>query len=160
MSAWFVGKTRAAWLLGVGLVLAGFVPVVLFVAAALLPPSQGSNALSIFPALPPEAMARADTFLKKRRIAWRPSPHHAALPFAALGLLVMVAGAALVRRQSRVLDAMKSRRQDAQRRAAYYRASERAEPTFAGEAGYATRRNETRDSPPATSAMRAAAAQR
>ncbi len=160
MRAWFVRRTRAAWLLGVGLVLAGFVPVVLFVGAALLPAPQAAQALALFPEAPPEAMARADNFLKKRRIAWRPSPHHAALPFAALGLLVMAAGAALARRQSRMLDAVRSRRQDAQRRAAYYRASERAEPTFAGEAGYATRRNETSESPPASSAIRAAAAQR
>jgi hypothetical protein len=130
MSSWFVHRARAAWLFGACLVLAGFVPVALFVGAALLPPPQAAPVLQLLPEMPPEIMTRAENFLQKRRIGWRPSPHHAGLPFAALGLLFMMAGGAIARRQRFVLDAVKARRQDAFRRAQHYRASQRAEPTF------------------------------
>ena len=123
-------KARSLWLFGAALVLAGFVPVALFVGAALLPAPQAARALELFPGIPPVAMARVDTFLAKRRIAWRPSPHHAALPFAALGLFVMGAGGLLAKRQQRALDAARARRQDALRRAHSYRAGERREPSF------------------------------
>jgi hypothetical protein len=123
-------KARSLWLLGATLVLAGLVPVVLFVAAALLPAPHGATALEAFPKASPELMARADTFLAKRRIAWRPSPHHPALPFALLGLLVMATGALIAKRQQRALDQARLHRQDALRRAQQYRASERREPSF------------------------------
>lgn len=123
-------KARSIWLSGAALVLAGFIPVALFVGAALLPAPQAGRALALFPGVPPEALARVETFLAKRRIAWRPSPHHAALPFAALGLLVMGAGGVLAKRQQRALEAARARRQDALRRTQHYRASERTEPSF------------------------------
>lgn len=123
-------KARSLWLSGAALVLAGFVPVALFVAAALLPAPHGPAALAVFPQASPAVMARAETFLAKRRIAWRPSPQHGALPFALLGLLVMAAGAVIAKRQQRVLDQAKARRQDALRRTQHYRASERREPSF------------------------------
>jgi hypothetical protein len=129
MTVRHVRKARLLWLFGAALVLAGFVPVALFVGAALLPPPHAASALELFPEIP-GAMERAETFLAKRRIAWRPSPHHAALPFAALGFLVMGAGAGIARRQQRALDREKARREDALRRTRHYRAGERTEPSF------------------------------
>lgn len=159
MTVRYVRRARSLWLVGFLLVAAGFAPVALFVGAALLPAPHAAPVLQLFPAVPPEVTRRAETFLGKRRIAWRPSPHHFALPFAAIGLLVMAGGAAFARRQERALQAGKARKQDALRRAEYYRASERAEPAFT-DVSYTTRRNETSEMEAASSAVRAAAAQR
>jgi hypothetical protein len=130
MTAWFVRRARAAWLLGAGLVVAGFVPVLLFMGAALLPAAQASSLAALYPEIPREYAVKAQTWLKKRRIDWTPTSMHAGLALAGAGLLVMMLGGALVGASRPALDADRRRRDDARRRAQHYRGAGRVEPTF------------------------------
>lgn len=123
-------RARAGWLLGIALLLAGFLPVVLFVGGSLLPAAEAAPALNLYPEIPPEWANKAERWLKARRIHWRPGPEHAGLAFAALGFLVMLLGAAIVKYQAPRLDAARRKKQDALRRAQQYRQESRAEPTF------------------------------
>ena len=123
-------SARAGWLLGFALLFAGFLPVVLFVGGSLLPAAEAAPALSLYPEIPPEWAAKAERWLKVRRIHWRPGPEHAGLAFAALGFLVMLLGAAIAKHQAPRLEAARWKKQDALRRAQQYRQEGRAEPAF------------------------------
>lgn len=130
-TSWIARRARAAWLLGIVLLVAGFLPVALFVGGSLLPAADAAPALSLYPEIPPEWASKAERWMKARRIHWRPGPEHAGLAFAALGFLVMLLGAAIAKRQAPALEAARRKRQDALRRAQQYRREGRAEPTFA-----------------------------
>jgi uncharacterized membrane protein YfcA len=124
MSPWFV---RAARLLGIVLVLAGFLPALLFALGSLLPVAEASDMLGLLPSLPSDWLSTAEAWLRAHRIRWSPQ---AGLVFAVPGILVMVLGAAIVRRQRPVFEAMDARRQDALRRVRQYQPAERIEPTL------------------------------
>ena len=124
MISWFV---RAARLLGIVLVLAGFLPVLLFTLGSLLPVAEASDMLGLLPSLPSDWLSTAETWLRTHRIRWSPQ---AGLVFALPGILVMALGAVIVRRQRPVFEAMDARRQDALRRVRQYQPAERIEPTL------------------------------
>ena len=112
MTSWFVRRARAAQLLGVGLALAGFLPMISFVCRALAPQVP----------LPDLA---ADS-----RLMWLPQVLRTELAFAVLGVAVMVLGAIVAVRQRPVLDAARRRREDAARRIPQYRDGGRVEPSI------------------------------
>ena len=116
---------RLAWLFGIVIVLAGFVPVLLFALGSLLPGAEASSMLGFFPDLP--WLDTAGTWLHSRRIKWAPSP---GLLFALSGLGAMYLGAFIASAQRPRFDAMRARRQDARRRAPLYGGGERIEPTL------------------------------
>ncbi|HUQ25700.1 MAG TPA: hypothetical protein VM140_08525 [Burkholderiales bacterium] len=111
-------KAKAAEVLGIVLVLAGFIPVVLFALGSLIPAAEASAMLGLFPDIP---------WLDARKVRWAP---HAGVAFAFAGIIVMLLGSALVRRQRPVFEAMQARTADARRRAHLYGAPERIEPTL------------------------------
>ncbi len=130
MTSWFMRRARAAWLLGIGLVLAGFIPVLIFAGASLLPAAEARPVLGLYPELPAQWKAKTQSWLKARRIAWTPEPVHVGLVFALGGVLVMLGGAAVARRQRLAIDTHRRIAADARRRAQHYRETGRIEPTF------------------------------
>jgi len=118
MSPWSTRKLIAAEVLGIVVLLAGFLPVVVFALGSLVPSAEASAMLGLFPDIP---------WFDARRLRWAP---HAGVAFALAGLMVMFAGAAIVRRQQRVFEAMRTRRQDALRRVRQYEPADRIEPTL------------------------------
>ena len=120
-----MSRARFVWLFGVALLLAGFVPVLVFCAGSLLPDADASSLLGLFPQVP--WLGGAESWLHARRIRWAPSP---GLLCAVPGLLLMMLGAAIARWQHGVLDAMQGRREDAWRRRRQYGAMDRIEPTL------------------------------
>lgn len=127
MSSWFV---RAGRLLGIALVLAGFLPVLLFTLGSLLPVAEASDLLAVLPAIPSDWLSTAEIWLRAHRIPWAPQ---GGLVFALPGILVMALGAALAKRQMPALHAMHARKEDARRRVPLYRQMERVEPTLGPE---------------------------
>lgn len=120
-------KAKAAEVLGIVLVLAGFIPVVLFVLGSLIPAAEASAMLGFLPTLPPDWLSTAEGWLRRHRILWAPQ---AGLLFALPGIVVMMLGAAIAKRQMPALEAINARREDARRRVPLYRDTERLEPTF------------------------------
>ena len=120
-----MSSARLAWLFGILLVLAGFVPVLAFALGSLLPGAEASAMLGYFPDLP--WLGSAQTWLDARRIKWAPS---AGLVFALSGMAVMALGAAIAQRQRPLLEAMRARKEDARRRRRQYGPAERIEPTL------------------------------
>jgi len=127
MNSWFV---RAARLLGIALMLAGFLPVLIFTLGSLLPGAEASEMLALLPSLPSDWLSTAEAWLRAHRIAWAPQ---AGLVFALPGILVMMLGAIIAKRQSPALQAMHARKEDARRRVPLYREMERVEPTLGPE---------------------------
>lgn len=128
MNAGSTYKARAAEVLGIMLVLAGFIPVVLFALGSLMPAAEASTMLGFLPTLPSDWLSTAETWLRAHRIRWMPP---AGLVAALPGVLVMVLGAAIAKRQVPVLDAIHARQEDARRRLRLYRGeAERVEPTL------------------------------
>lgn len=117
MSPWSTRKAIAAEVLGIVVLLAGFLPVLVFALGSLVPSAEASAMLGLFPDIP--------WFYAKVR--WAP---HAGVAFALAGLVVMLLGAAIVRRQRPVFEAMDARRQDALRRVRQYEPANRIEPTL------------------------------
>lgn len=111
-------RARAAEVFGIMLVLAGFLPALVFALGSLVPAAEASAMLGLFPEIP---------WLDARKIRWAP---HAGVAFAIAGLALMLLGAAIARRQQPIFDAMQARREDARRRAHLYGATERVEPTL------------------------------
>ncbi len=118
MSSWSIRRAMVAEVLGIVIVLAGFLPVVLFSLGMLVPSAEASAILSLFPDIP---------WLDARKVRWAP---HAGVAFALAGLVVMFLGAAIVRRQRPVFDALRAHRQDALRRVRQYGPADRIEPTL------------------------------
>ena len=117
MNSWIVRRARAGWLFGFVVVLAGFVPVVLFVAQSALGSVATLAVLAEFHGWP--ALAR---------LTGIPTQQHAALIIAAAGFAVMMLGARIARRQMTVLESAARHRQDSLRRARHYQDGERIEP--------------------------------
>lgn len=111
-------KARAAEVFGIVLVLAGFSPVVLFALGSLVPAAEASAVLGLFPEIP---------WVDAHKVRWAP---HAAVAFAIGGLIVMLIGAAIVRRQKPVFEAVQARTEDARRRIRQYGGVQRIEPTL------------------------------
>jgi hypothetical protein len=118
MSPWVVRTARLAQMLGVMLVFAGFVPVLAFSLGILVPAAEASAMLALFPQIP---------WVDGAKFWWAP---HAGVAFALAGLAVMLLGAAILRRQRPLFDAVRARKQDARRRAHLYGGMERLEPTL------------------------------
>ena len=111
-------KALAAEVLGIVVVLAGFLPIVVFALGSLIPSAEASAMLGFFPDIP---------WFDVRKVRWAP---HAGVAFAFAGLIAMLLGAAIVRRQRRGFEAVDTRRQDALRRVHQYDLSNRIEPTL------------------------------
>lgn len=125
MSSWSVRIAEFARAFGVALVLAGLIPVAAFAVGTLLPSADASVMLGYFPDVP--WLAGVESWLHARRVRWSPPT---GLVYALPALALMFLGGAMVRRQKPVFDAMRARRQDAQRRTRQYGAVERVEPTL------------------------------
>jgi len=118
-------NAKLAWLLGIVLALAGFVPVLVFAVGTLVPAAEASAVLGFLPELP--WRAGLDSWLHVRRVPWSPP---AGLVYALPGLAIMYIGAAIARRQDSARDAASARQADARRRAHLYGGPERIEPTL------------------------------
>lgn len=118
-------RARFVWLIGVLVVLAGFLPVLLFALGSLLPGAEASALLGVFPDV--SWLSDVERWLVVRRVHWAPS---AGLLFALPGLAAMYLGAAIARSRQAALDAMNMRAQDARRRVRQYGPMERIEPTL------------------------------
>ena len=109
MAPWMVRKAKASWLLGFVIVLAGFFAVLVFVVQAFLP-------AGLLPEMP------------LNKVVQIPPRLYAGLAVAAFGLLTMVYGARIARRQIAVLEAAKHGKEDRLRRVSQYAGEERIEP--------------------------------
>jgi hypothetical protein len=116
-----MSRARLAWLFGWLLVLAGFLPVLVFALGPLLPGVD----LGAFPEL--SWVSNFGRWLNARRIRWAPS---SGLLFALLGLALMYLGAAIARAQEEALEAMRFHAWDARRRKRQYGPMQRIEPTL------------------------------
>jgi hypothetical protein len=128
-------KARVVRAVGVTLVLAGFLPVLLLAARSLLPAAEAS-VLNVLPELPAAWVSSTEAWLGARRIHWAQGLLSTGLLAALLGLVVMLAGGWIARRQALALEAGRRRQEDAQRRARSYREvgeDGRIEPSFGDE---------------------------
>ena len=124
MTPWMVRKAKTAWLLGFAVVLAGFFAVLLFVVQAFLP-------AGLFPELPRMPAVRVDGSLVRmplHKVVQIPHQLYAGLAVAVFGLLTMLYGARIARRQIPVLEAAKQTTEDRLRRVSQYAGEERIEP--------------------------------
>jgi len=118
MNSGYTYRAKAAEVLGIMLVLTGFIPVALFALGSLIPAAEASAMLGLFPEIP---------WLDAHKIRWAP---HAGVAFALAGIAVMLVGSAIARRQQPVFDALRARAAEARRRARLYGNAERVEPTL------------------------------
>lgn len=122
MTAWFVRRAKAAWWVGVGLAIAGLIPVILFAIRALVP---GADALL---ALPPAWVAKMEAWLPLHMITFIPHPQHAEIVFTLVGLAVMWLGATIAGRQKLAFEMEKRLVEDRMRRVQQYSDGARLEP--------------------------------
>ena len=120
MHSTIVRKAKAARLFGFGVMLAGFVPVLLFVALSILMSAGTGHVTDIF--------GQFQGWSALEKLAPIPSPLQAGLMMAVVGFAVMMLGAALARRQMPVLEAAERDRMDGLRRTSQYYDGERIEP--------------------------------
>jgi hypothetical protein len=124
MTPWMLRRAKASWLLGFLVVLAGFFAVLIFVLQAFLP-------ASLLPEVPRLPALRIDGSLARmplNKVIQIPHQLYAGLAIAAFGLLTMVLGARMARRQIPVLEAAKQKTEDRLRRVSQYAGEERIEP--------------------------------
>lgn len=125
MTPWMVRRARTAWLLGLIVVLAGFFAVLLFVLQAFLP----STLLPELPRLPAVSIEGSLTRMPLNKAIRIPHELYAGLAVAVFGLLTMVLGATMARRQAAQLEAAKQKAEDRLRRVQQYAGEEeRIEP--------------------------------
>lgn len=117
-------RIKTVRLLGIALVIAGFVPVLAFAIGSLIPSAEASAMLGFFPDLP--WLSGIDAFLNAR-IRWSPP---AGLVYALPSLCVMLLGVMIAKAQRPALEADSARKADARRRAHLYGSYERIEPTL------------------------------
>ncbi|MFN2645892.1 MAG: hypothetical protein ABR570_12960 [Burkholderiales bacterium] len=117
MKSGFVVRAKAAWTFGLVVVLVGFVPVLLFVGQSLAGISLLPDGLPQFPNAWLEALA-ARLSLAQR--IWMPRTLPPGLALAVAGLLAMMLGAVIARRQAAVLEAEKRETEDRLRRVRQY----------------------------------------
>ena len=124
MTPWMVRRARAAWLLGFLVVLAGFLAVLVFILQAFLP-------AGLFPELPRMPAVWVGGSLSRmplHKVVQVPPQLYAGLALAVLGLLTMLYGARIARRQVAMLEAAKQTTEDRLRRVQQYAGEERVEP--------------------------------
>jgi hypothetical protein len=124
MNPWMVRRAKAAWLLGFFVVLAGFLAVLLFVLQAFLP-------AALLPQLPRMPAVWVDGSLVRmplHKVVQIPHQLYAGLAVAGFGLLTMLFGARIARRQIALLEAAKRGTEDRLRRVSQYSGEERIEP--------------------------------
>jgi hypothetical protein len=126
MRTWLAVRGGAAQVFGIVLVLIGFVPVLLFSVAALMPSADAAAVFGLLPEVPSTWVSTSHSWLRAHLIFWAPHP---GLLYALPGLALMWLGAWVVRGTQPVFDADQARRDDARRRAPLYGA-ERIEPTL------------------------------
>jgi hypothetical protein len=153
MNVWLRLKARVIWLFGTGLVVAGLLPVLYFIAVLCLQFSTGFELGSLRPAAAtpwftdakagsnidslPELLAallmKTEVWLTvQNAVAWMASHMHVGLAVAVFGAIAMTVGALVATRQTALLRTEKRRRNDRQRRARKY-GDDRLEP-FIGDA--------------------------
>ena len=124
MAPSLVRRARASWLLGFVVVLAGFFAVLVFVVQTFLP-------AGLLPELPRMPALWVDGSLSRmplNRVVQVPAQLYAGLAVALFGLLTMVYGARIARRQIPMLEAAKQTTEDRLRRVSQYAGEERVEP--------------------------------
>jgi len=124
MTPWMVRRAKAAWLLGFCVVLAGFLAVLLFVLQAFLPGAL----LPELPRLPAVWVDGSLVRMPLHKVIQIPHQLYAGLALAAVGLITMMLGAAIARRQVALLEAAKRGTEDRLRRVSQYSGEERIEP--------------------------------
>ena len=124
MTPWMVRKAKTAWLLGFAVVLAGFFAVLLFVVQAFLP----AGFLPELPRMPAIWVDGSLVRMPLHKVVQIPHQLYAGLAVAVFGLLTMLYGARIARRQIPVLEAAKQRTEDRLRRVQQYAGEERIEP--------------------------------
>jgi hypothetical protein len=153
MNAWLRLKARVIWLFGTGLVVAGLLSVLYFIAVLCLQFSTGFELGSLRPAATtpwfPDAKAsrnidsvpdllaallmKTEVWLTvQNAVAWMTSHMHVGLAVAVLGAIAMTVGVLVALRQMALLRTEKRRRNDRQRRVRQY-GDDRLEP-FIGDA--------------------------
>jgi hypothetical protein len=125
MNSWFVRRAKTARTLGFVVVLAGFLPVLFFMLHSFL-------RVALLPdALPSLRAGWLDAHLARlplHKVVWLSPELYAGLAIALAGLLVMLLGAAIARRQMAVLEAAKRVTEDRLRRVHQYMGDGRIEP--------------------------------
>ncbi|TMH43345.1 MAG: hypothetical protein E6H54_11885 [Betaproteobacteria bacterium] len=124
MTPWMVRRAKTAWLLGFAVVLAGFFAVLLFVVQAFLP----AGFLPELPRMPAIWVDGSLVRMPLHKVVQIPHQLYAGLAVAVFGLLTMLYGARIARRQIPVLEAAKQRTEDRLRRVQQYAGEERIEP--------------------------------
>ena len=124
MTPWMVRRAKTAWLLGFAVVLAGFFAVLLFVVQAFLP----AGLLPELPRMPAIWVDGSLVRMPLHKVVQIPHQLYAGLAVAVFGLLTMLYGARIARRQIPVLEAAKQRTEDRLRRVQQYAGEERIEP--------------------------------
>ena len=124
MTPWMVRRAKTAWLLGFAVVLAGFFAVLLFVVQAFLP----AGFLPELPRMPAVWVDGSLVRMPLHKVVQIPHQLYAGLAVAVFGLLTMLYGARIARRQIPVLEAAKQRTEDRLRRVQQYAGEERIEP--------------------------------
>ena len=126
MHSSIVRRAKATRLFGFVVMLAGFVPVLFFLALSILV-SAGTGRV-------PDMLGQFQGWSTLEKLAPIPSQLQAGLMIAVVGFAVMMLGATVARRQTPVLEAAERDRADSLRRAAQYYDGERIEP-FIGPGG-------------------------
>ena len=124
MTPWMVRRAKTAWLLGFAVVLAGFFAVLLFVVQAFLP----AGLLPELPRMPAIWVDGSLVRMPLHKVVQIPHQLYAGLAVAVFGLLTMLYGARIARRQIPVLEAAKQTTEDRLRRVSQYAGEERIEP--------------------------------
>ena len=134
MTSWFVLRARAVWLFGIGLVLAGLLPVLYFIALLFgqssKPGSAFLDATLLFvdrSLLGAAKVGPVLDFLPELPSAWL-TGLQIKLVLGVLGVVLTVLGVLIARRKMAVIRLEKWERQDRLRRLQRYRDSDRSEP--------------------------------
>ena len=124
MTPWVVRRAKAAWLLGFVVVLAGFFAVLVFILQAFLP----AGLLPQLPRMPAVWVGGSLSRMPLHKVVQIPPQLYAGLAVAVLGLLSMLYGARIARRQVALLEAAKQTTEDRLRRVQQYAGEGRIEP--------------------------------
>jgi len=124
MTPWMLRKAKAAWLLGLIVLVAGFFAVLVFVVQAFLP----ATLLPELPRLPAVSIEGSLTRMPLNKAIRIPHELYVGLAVAVFGLLTMLGGATIARRQAALLEAAKRGSEDRLRRVQQYAGEERVEP--------------------------------
>lgn len=134
MTSWFVLRARAVWLFGIGLVLAGLLPLLYFIALLFWQSSKpGSGFLDATLSFVDRSLLGAAKvgpvvdFLPEFPSAWL-TGLQIKLVLAVLGVVLTALGVLIARRKMAVIRLEKWQRQDRLRRVQRYRDSSRLEP--------------------------------